>query len=94
MDNRILTLWGAAIATYGFGDTATTYLNLLTGFRELNPLINLYTLIPLKILILIFLIIIAGRVENKAMVPIVLIILGLVGMARNVVLLFSAGGLV
>lgn len=87
-------MWVLAIAFYGIGDTVTTYLNLFTGFRELNPLINLYTLIPLKILILVFLIIIAGRVRDRAMVPVVLIILGMMGMARNLVLLFSVGGLV
>lgn len=88
-----LALWGAAVATYGLGDTASTYLNLFTGFKELNPLINLYTLIPLKILIFIFLIIISGRVRDQAMVPLVLITLGLVGIARNMLLLISTGGL-
>ncbi|MFO7967770.1 MAG: hypothetical protein R6U44_09255 [Archaeoglobaceae archaeon] len=94
MRQKISGLWVLAIAFYGIGDTATTYLNLLTGFQELNPLINLYTLIPLKILIFIFLIIISGKVRDHATVPLILIILGLVGITRNLFLLMSSGGLI
>ncbi|MFP3947062.1 MAG: hypothetical protein ACOC5L_03985 [Halobacteriota archaeon] len=94
MPQKINGPWALAIAFYGIGDTVTTYVNLFSGFRELNPLINLYTLIPLKILVLIFLVIVSEKIRERTLVPSVLIILGLVGIARNILLLFSTGKLI
>jgi len=85
------TLWILAIGTYGVGDTLTTLLNLWMGFKEMNPLINQYTLIPIKVFIL-FLLFLASKDANrnkKAIVASILIIMGVFGTINNLLICFG-----
>ena len=75
-------LWTVAVATYGVGDTLTTYINLASGARELNPLLNCYTIIPIKIFIFLILYIISRSIK-KELAPLMLIAVGLAGIFWN-----------
>lgn len=82
-------LWIFAVATYGVGDTATTYISLGHGSGELNPLINQYTIIPLKILIFIFLLMLSKKIPEKTFTPLLLTLLGVIGILRNIYILIE-----
>ena len=77
-------LWVCAFATYGVGDTLTTYINLAYGASELNPLINYYTIIPLKIFIFLTLYLLFRSI----IAPLILIIVGFAGILWNLITFF------
>jgi len=79
-------LWGIAVASYGIGDTLTTYLNISAGMKELNPLISYQSIIPLKATVLILLYIASKRYSLKLM-PFLLIVAGIVCTIWNLSLL-------
>jgi hypothetical protein len=79
-------LWLIAALIYGVGDTLTTYTNLAAGMRELNPLINWYTIIPLKILIFLTLYLISHKLPEKKLAPLILIAVGIIGILYNSVI--------
>lgn len=85
-------LWIIAVGIYGVGDTLTTFLNLFLGLRELNPLINQYTLIPVKLMVL-FLFFSLSKGSSKSRRIVLngaLILIGLFGVTNNLNnLLFS-----
>ena len=78
-------LWTIAFATYGVGDTLTTYINLAYGASELNPLINYYTIIPLKIFIFLTLYLLSRNI----VVPLMLTIVGFAGTLWNLLTFLS-----
>jgi len=79
-------LWILAIALYGFGDTITTLISLSKGYRELNPIVNLQSIIFLKILI-IFILFLIYRKLKSVLIPVLLVIFGLIGTVTNLRLL-------
>jgi len=81
--NRDKTLWILAVAFYGFGDTVTTLINLRSGCVELNPLINEYSIIPLKTFIVLTVFLIYRRIRQTALI-ILLLMVGLIGVLNNV----------
>ena len=80
-------LWIFAVAFYGFGDTITTVINLFKGYRELNPIVNFYSIIFLKFLIIFILFLIYKKLRSL-LIPILLIIFGLMGTITNIYLDF------
>jgi len=78
-------LWACAFATYGVGDTLTTCINLAYGASELNPLINYYTIIPLKIFIFLTLYLLSRNI----IAPLMLIIVGIAGTLWNLLTFLS-----
>ena len=76
------TLWALALAFYGVGDTVTTVLNLEAGLRELNPFVNIYSILFLKIFIFLTAFWIYRRYESL-LVPLLLTVLGAYGTLNN-----------
>ncbi|MCW7080523.1 MAG: hypothetical protein OCU16_05455 [Candidatus Methanospirare jalkutatii] len=81
-------LWACAFATYGVGDTLTTYINLAYGASELNPLINYYTIIPLKIFIF-FIFLTLYLLSRNIIAPLMLTIVGFAGTLWNLLTFLS-----
>ncbi len=59
-------LWILAVTFYGVGDTYTTVENIREGYMELNPLIDLHTIIFLKIFIIFILFLIYRKTKSLA----------------------------
>ena len=76
-------LWVLAVALYGVGDTVTTLINLHDGYVELNPLVNEYSIIPLKIFIILTLFLIY-RGMRSTVLPAILVVLGSICVLNNV----------
>ncbi len=75
-------LWILAVAFYGVGDTYTTLENLRMGYMELNPLINLHSIIFLKIFIIFILFLIYKETKSLA-IPAFLIAAGFICTVLN-----------
>jgi len=80
-------LWILALAFYGVGDTYTTMENLKKGYMELNPLINMHSIIFLKIFI-IFILFFIYRKTKSLVIPASLAVIGLMGIVVNASLIF------
>jgi len=72
-----------ALAFYGVGDTVTTVLNLKAGLRELNPFVNIYSILFLKIFVFLTAFWIYRRYEER-FVPVVLALIGIYGVFMNI----------
>ena len=75
-------LWTLAFAFYGVGDTVTTLFNLGAGMRELNPLINVYSILFLKIFVFAVAVFLYRKYRER-LVPIVLTLVGAYGVFSN-----------
>gem|GEM_PF-2474652 len=82
--NEVL-LWIAATATYGVGDSLTTFLSLSWGCRDLNPLVTQQSFLPIKILTFFSLFFIYLRIRS-VFIPLLLTVLGFIAMFNNLTL--------